>query len=452
MKQPRRPIPSWPGAALAAIAGLAVAMSGPPAFAQEGGPAPELARQPGAAAPVLTNADERITLSFPGQAVELTTFVQYVSEKLGINIFFDDSLQNVRVVFQAPMEIAGRDLLTLLAKFVEERGFVLSFDPLGNFWQIRQGANILPQMAEGDFSTTRVIRTPLVKPSALQTPLTTMLGTAATTVRLTAIDELGVLIVTGPPTLLAIVNDIVDRVLREQADQKLHSFTLDHVSSDFARTRILTLNGRLSAGIAPGGAAAAPGAAAIAAGSLTNLDTRLLTDRGNALIFRGTQDEAQMLGEYVRLVDVVTPLIAKRYAAGPVAEEIARAGERMGLGPVSTPVSGGGGAFTPGRPGGAPDASQQEVNGSQFTVDAEQGTIVYFGNDRQHATVAALVKEFTEQQIGAKVEIKMYKLDNASAESVAEVLQQIIQESQLRTGNRGNFLPGSRQQAAGGGG
>jgi len=429
---------------LASVAGLAIAIAS--ASAQDAPPPP--ANPPGAQ-PQFNNPDERVTLSFPGQAVELTTFVQYVSEKLGINIFYDDSLQNVRIVFQAPMEVAARDLLTLLAKFVEERGFVLSYDAVGNFWQIRQGLNVVPDIGEGAFSTTRVIRTPLVKPSALQQPLTTMLGQAATTsLRLTAIDELGVLIVTGPPTLLTTVNELVDRILKEQADQGLHRFTLEHVSSDFARTRILTLNGRLTGAVGPGQAAAQPGGAALSAGSLTNLDARLLTDRGNALIFRGTELEAQMLERYIDIVDVVTPLIARRYAAGTVAEEVARTGERMGLGPVTTNQAGStvtGGSFG-GVRGGLPPATDQEVNGSGFTVDAEQGTLVFFGNERQHEIVARLVKEFTEQQIGAKVEIKMYKLDNASAESVADVLQQIIQESQTRIGNRGNFLPGSRQQ------
>lgn len=438
----RRPAPALLPWALAMLIG---ALGARPAVAQDA-PAPA---QNGAE-PQFTNPDEMVTLSFPGQAVELTAFVQYVSEKLGINVFYDDALQNIRIVFQAPMEVQSRDLLTLLAKFVEERGFVLSYDPVGNFWQIRQGLNVVPNLGEGDFSTTRVIRTPLVKPSALQQPLTTMLGqTATTSLRFTAIDELGVLMVTGPPTLLSTVNELVQRILREQANLGFHRFNLEHVSSDFARTRILTLNGRLTGAVAPGTQPVQPGGSAVSAGALTNLDARLLTERGNSLIFRGTAEEAQMLAAYVELVDVVTPLIPRRYAAGSVAEEVARAGERMGLGPVTLSQGGAtttGGAFGGGR-GGLPAATDQEVNGSGFTVDPDQGTIVFFGNERQHEIVANLVREFTEQQIGAKVEIKMYKLDNASAESVADVLQQIIQEGQLRTGNRGGFIPGARTQA-----
>jgi type II secretory pathway component GspD/PulD (secretin) len=395
----------------------------------------------------LAGKDGKIVLNFDNESVELNVFADYVSKALGVNIYVDEGLSNQRIIFKAPLEVPISRLLPLLSAFVEDRGFALVKHPLG-WYQIQPAANVVPNIEGDNLSTTRVIRTPLVKPSSLQAAIQTSLGNSAQAARITAFDEIGALMVTGTPRTVDSISALVERLMLEISDQVLTRFELQNVAADYARDRILLLNGKLGASIggAPGGVQ--PGGA-VAVGSLSNFDSRLIVDQGNSLIFRGTPEEAREVETLVKMVDIVTPLTSKRYTVGPSVEEVAQAGQMMGLGSVGYSQSNAGGSggfstgFRPGQQGLGGVSAQQDVGGSHFTVDQQSGSFTFFGNEAQHKVVADLVKSFTEQQVSSRVEIRMYKLHNATADSVADLLNELIQDPSQRLGSS-PFLPGSR--------
>lgn len=398
-----------------------------------------------------------VKIDFGSEAVELSAFIDYVSLVLNVNILPDEAIAAQRVLFRAPLEIPKDQLLPLLSAIVEDKGFALIHDPLLGYF-IKQAANVPVTFDGAQFSTTRIIRTPMVRPSSLQQTITGSLGTAGGNLRMSAFDELGILVATGTPRTVSAAEEFVNRMLTEVAGQGLHRYVLTNVEANYARSRVLTLNGRLGGG--GGGLGAAPGGSpqAPVAGGLSNLENRIIVDAGNSLVFRGSEAEAAHVTELIKLVDNVSPLISRRYSAGSVAGDIAAAGEREGLGPVGQLQSGSGGfgglgsSFSGGqRPGqqgqfGLGGQSDAQTNTSGFSVDSETGAIIYYGTEAQHTRVAELVKTFTDQIQGKRIEIKMYKLQNAEAESVADILQQLVQEQGTGRTGTSPLVPSSRVQ------
>lgn len=412
-----------------------------------------VAPQPGEAAlePVgdagagLGAGHQEIELNFAAP-MDLMDFSGYVAEKIDRNIFVDDSLAGQAVVFQAPIKIRVDQLLPLLAALVEERGYSLTADPMGWYSIVPTGQGGVTVDLFGDgLSTTRIIPTPLVRPSLLVNTITTSFQQQP--VRVAPVDDIGALIVTAAPRTMAQVEALIERIVAEMRQMKLRRIALDYVSADYALTRILEINGLLSGGIG-GGLQNQPNvnapAVAGAGGSLTSLDSRLFVDQGNALLFKGTQDEFDQLAEIVEMIDQISPLISRRYSAGTVVEDVARAAEREGLGPVTYSVginaqSGFGSNAFGGRRNinnqfGGLNNQQPATYGSGFTVDVNTGSFVYHGTDAQHERVAQLVREFSEQAIRDQIEIRAYKLRHADPLEVERILEELIQDQQEAQG------------------
>lgn len=400
----------------------------------------------------MVGKDEEVSLSFP-EPVDILAFADFVGRVLNLNIISDEGISAGRIVFRAPMKVRSGDLLKLLARLLEDHDLVFSRDPLG-FYTIKSSGKtpILLSDVASDLATTKVIPTPMVRPSTMQSAVQQTMGGqggAVQGLRITAVDDIGVLIVTASSGVIATVEQMVQTITGEMANQKLHRFALENVSADFALNRILLLNGKGTQGGLPGQApaASAPGGGGVS-GSLTHLDSRLFIDPGNAIIFRGTDAEAAEVKGIIAIVDSVTPLIARRYLTGSVTSEVASAGERIGLGPITQTSSGGLGGFgavPSGRAnnfagGTAPGGVTGDLPGSGFTVDVEKGSIIYYGTAAQHREVARLVATFTEQALSEDVEIRAYKLLYAKAETVANVLNSLLQNPQDRTASSA-FLP-----------
>jgi len=420
----------------------------------------------------LVGQDGMVSLDFGADPVSLVAFVDYVSKALGVNIFVDPQITGKELLFQAPLKIPAKELLPLLTALLDQQGFVLSRDPLG-FYTIKQGADI-PVLLSGEIITTKLIPTPMLKPSALKTMLSNVLGsgggaTPGGTMRFTEVDELGVLIVTASPKTLATVEQVLDEIFREWDAQNLRRFEVRHVSADFAINRVLLLNGQLARGITQLPGAQVGGVAqGVIGGALGNLESRLFVGEGNAVIFRGTEEEAAKVAELIAMVDIVTPLVARRYVAGSVATDVVTAGERLGLGYVE--YAGGAsttlGGMQPGRAGSTGFArgssgfgtdSGAGLSGSGFTLDEETGSFIYYGTESQHQIVDALVRQFKEQSLGDAIEIQAYKLKYAKAEGddggpgLVDLLNELIEDPTQRTA-RGPLLPGQGTRTADGGG
>lgn len=428
----------------------------PPAQANQ--PANARQTQPAPAAPApapqaVPPGDELVQISATSDPVNIGLLVDFVAKQLDVNIVSDPGLNDQSVIFNGGLSVPRDELLALLSMLVEQRGYVVTADRPG--WYVIKPVGNLPVIfGEGPLATTRVIPTPLLRPSSLQDAVSKALGVQQGQAgRVAFLDELGVIIITDTPRNIQAVEDLVRAIGSERDRMALHRFELMNLSADVARDKVLTL----LAGVQGGqtrtptqplgeGQQRAPVQVGGQAGSLSNLPDRLFVDaESNSLIFRGSAAEAASLVELVSVIDVPSRLIAKRYAVGPAATQIAQFGQRRGLGEVASLGAGQqrttfGGNFNQQFGGLQGGASGQRGSGSGFVVEDNLEAFVYFGTASQHEQVQGLVDAFAEQARGARVVVEFYKLKHADAKQVAELLNALIIDSQNRSGES-PFLP-----------
>ncbi len=399
-------------------------------------------------------SDEMVQISAASEPVFIEPLVDFVAKELDINIVSDPGLADQTVIFNGGLSVPRDELLTLLSMLLEQRGYAITADRPG-WYVIKQAGNLPVIFGTGPLSTTRVIPTPMIRPSSLQDAVSKALGvTDGQAGRVAFIDELGVMIVTNTPRNIQAVEDLVAAVTIERDRLVLHRFELMNLSADVAREKILSLlagvqGGQARAQSQPLGEGAQRGAVQVGggqSGTLSNLPERLFVDaESNAVIFRGSAAEAASLIELISVIDVPSRLIATRYPVGPAATQIAQFGERRGLGSVTSMGSNQtgrstsfGGNFNANQARGV--QNQQGNNGSGFVIEDNLEAFVYFGTKSQHAQVQSLVDAFAEQARGARIVVEFYKLKHADAEQVAELLNALIQDPQNRTGES-PFLP-----------
>lgn len=413
----------------------------------------QAAEQPDAPRAGAPASNELVVISATSEPVNIGLLVDFVAKELDVNIISDPGLNDQTVVFNGGLSVPRDELLTLLSMLLEQRGYAVTADRPG-WYVIKQVANLPIVFGEGPLSTTRVIPTPMIRPSSLQDAVSKALGvTEGTAGRVAYLDELGIMIVTNTPRNIQAVEDLVRAVTQERDRMALHRFELMNLSADVAREKVLSLlagvqGGQLRTPTQPLGEGNQRGAVQVGggqSGSLSNLPDRLFIDaESNSLIFRGSAPEAASLIELISVIDVPSRLIAKRYAVGPAATQIAQFGERRGLGAVNSMGVGQAGRTT--SLGGNFNQFQgaqgqgQRGNGSGFVVEDNLEAFVYFGTASQHDQVQSLVDAFAEQARGARVVVEFYKLRHANSEQVAELLNALIQDPQSRTGES-PFLP-----------
>lgn len=418
-------------------------------------PAPVQPETRPAAAPPASN--DMVVISEGSEPIQIGLLVDFVAKQLDANIVSDPGLNDLTVVFNGGLSVPRDELLTLLSMLLEQHGYAITADRPG-WYVIKPVGNLPVVFGEGPLSTTRVIPTPMIRPSSLQDAVNKALGIAdgqGSGGRVAFIDELGVMIVTNTPRNIQAVEDLVNAVTKERQRMALHRFELMNISADVARDKVLQLLAGVQTGVLrnqsqPLGEGAQRGAVQVGGGqsnSLSNLPDRLIVDGStNSLIFRGSAGEAAQLVEIIDIVDMPSRLEARRYAVGPAATQIAQFGEDEGLGPVR--ISGGG--VQQGRTttfGGNfagqqfnQQAQGQRMSGPRFVIEDNYEAFVYFGTPSQHKQVQELVDAFAENARGAQVVVEFYKLKHADAEQVAELLNALIQDPASRTGES-PFLP-----------
>lgn len=431
-------------------------------------------REDGALGFRVEDPDEMINLDF-AEPVALSAFIDFISRTLGVNITIAAGVNDEPITFKAPVQVRAGDLPLLLSTLLADRQAAIVRGELG-WYRIVTEDRVPVNVGDDGLSTTRIVPTPMIRPSSLQQVLTETFP--ANSLKISPVDELGVLVLTGGAAQLNQAERFIARIVDDRAALKLHRLPMVHVSADFARQRIIDLDGVVN----PTATAPRPGQQQQpAAASLTNLGSFLYVDAGNALLFRGSERDFERVKELANIVDIVSPLIAKRYVAGSLATQIAKAGEQMGLGTLSS-ADEGAAQFTPGalNRGGAGAAQQtapSQFGSSRFVVDPESGSFVYHGTPEQQERVKELVDDFRSQAIDTGVEIRIYKLTYASAggdgesgggsqgggggsgglslgssnttqptgPGVAELLEALINNEEEATGR---FLPGGGGQAS----
>ncbi|MCA9303250.1 MAG: hypothetical protein KC996_03920 [Phycisphaerales bacterium] len=400
------------------------------------------------------------TISFGGfsEPIELTTLIDFVGSSLNVNIVVKGSPTG-EVVFNAPVEVPKSKLIDLLDAMLEQYAFTIAMDEVSGFYIVQPVTDVRPTMS-GERASTRIIHTPNIKPSLIVPALTTAIGGGGTggaqgSSPIQAVDELGVLIINAPPRDISRIEALVGELIRLDQQQEYIRLELNHLAAPVARERIVGLaggsggtsiqvNNNRNPGNPNGGTNPS---AAMTGSSLNNLSERVTIDpQGNALIFKGTQVEADRVRALLAVIDVPNTLQPKNYFAGSSAAQIADIASRRGLGEVilieqetqtNNPFN-----FNQQQQQSNQFNQQETTGGPVMVVDPARGNIVYYGTREQQAQLAALMVELgTEDE---RIVTREYILNHSNADTIADLLIGII-TGERQTGDS-PLLPQSTQQ------
>ena len=410
-----------------------------------------------------TTARPEPTVSFGvfSEPIELTTLIDYVGNALNINIVVKGTPTG-EIVFNAPVEVPKSKLIDLLDAMLEQFNYTVTNDSVTGFWVVQPITDLKPNPG-AERASMRIIPTPNIKPSLIVPALSAALGSgfggnpgqSGGSSALQAIDELGVIIINAPARDISRIETLVEDLLTIDNNQRYIRFELDHLAAPVARDRAVGLAGGSSASANSRANQFNPqggqqGGTSISGGSLSNIGDRLAIDpQGNALIFKGTEQEISRVEALLKVIDVPNTLEPKSYFAGSSAAQIADIAARRGLGEViqisndSTNTQNPFGGFR------ANQFNNQQLNNSTssvdttggpvMVVDTSRGNIIYYGTATQQKQLADLMDELgTEDE---RVVIREVVLDHSDADTVAELMTAIITGEQ-RTGDS-DFLPGS---------
>ncbi|MFG0298344.1 MAG: secretin N-terminal domain-containing protein [Phycisphaerales bacterium JB047] len=396
--------------------------------------------QPRPAAP-----EETVSFGIFAEPMELSTLIDFVGDSLGINIVVKGSPEG-EVVFNAPIEVPKSRLIDLLDAMLDQYGFTVTFEPATQFYVVQPTSEVKPVFGD-QLATTKIIATPNIKPSLLVPALQSTLGgpstgaggagNAGTNNAIQAVDELGVLIINATSRDIRRIEGMVEALITIDKDQQYIRFELDHLAAPIALNRVVGLaGGSTSTGqtlnLQQGGRnnqGGNQGIVSLAGGSLTNLGERITIDpQGNALIFKGTQNEIDRVRQLLEMIDVPNTLEPKNYFAGSSATQIADIAKRRGLGEViqiedETNQFNGFGNFNQ-QNNQFNTSSDEGQGGPVMVVDPTRGNIIYYGTPEQQAQLSALLDELkTEDE---RIVIREYQLNHTDALTITDLLTGII--------------------------
>lgn len=409
--------------------------------------------------------DEFLVIPPLPEPFQLSALVDLIADALDINLTVPSDGIRGSIAFNSPLRIRRDKLLEFLGFALDQEGYGITLDEEINVYVIKQTGE-LPRNFTGDLATTRVLRVPNLLPSSLEDSINSVLGVSGGsgggggstggrgTARVAFVDELGLVVITGSSRQIELVENYIGQLRERYSELKLYPIELNVLAASEARDRILSLvGGSARSGGGGGGNAQAQGGgsagsiAAPEAVGLENLAARLFIDpQGNALLFRGTEDELDLVRAYVARVDRPVELKPRRFFAGRSARQIAEIARQRGLGEVVEleSDSGQGGL----QQGGAAQAGSS--GGPTMVVNVQTGQIIYYGTEQQQEVLADLINELETEQ--DRIVIREYRLDNADAEEVAGIVQSLI-EGQNQAAES-TLLPQQRagtQTAQGGG-
>lgn len=407
--------------------------------------------------------EEMVSFDQFSEAVELTTLVDFVGQVLGINIVIKGTLSG-SITFNAEVEIPVSELLPMLRALLEQWDYTITSTEVPGLYTVLPVGDIAPIMG----GTTRVFPTPNVKPSLLVEALTSLLGGSPNQIR--AIDELGVIVATAPPLQLDRINRMVEEFLLLYRAQEYTRIELDYIAAPTARERAIGLVGGSTdtfarqnlQGRQPNQQNVQTGALGLGGSGLDNLGERLAVDaQGNALIFRGTQDELATVIQIIDVIDVPNTLSPRNYFAGSAALQIADIASQQGLGEVIT-------LQTTQDNTNLAALQQRNINpqtlgqgaartgGPVMVVDPNRQSIIYYGTASQQEQLAALMEELKTED--DRIVIREYKLNYADSEAVADLITGLITgqsaagDAPLLPGGTGQAVRQQTQNFVGGGG
>lgn len=425
---------------LLVCAGVACGGSSGALFAQDADPA---------TSDVADTADpDVIEISSFSEPLDLGVLVEFVADALDIDITVQGELSG-EVSFVAPRTIPKADLLPLLERLLDQNQFALMYDAVLDRYLVRPGASVSGGAAGSEFATTRIIATPNIRPSSLTEAITAYSTGVGGVGQISYLDDLSVIVVTGPPIRARELEAYIQSLMTQAKKIEYIRIPLKNVSASAARERAIALATGSGARSATPGQPNIGNNQPITAGSsnsFDNLADRLIVEtHSNALILRGLPEEAERVRALIELIDQPTNLSSREFFAGSMAAQVARIASGLGLGELieidDQNTVQNNNAFNRQR------ALQNQLlnqnsnamqGGSRMIVDAERGRILHYGTPEQQLQLEDLVLELKAD--GERIVIREYKLENALAETIADLLQALVDGGNDQSD--GSLLPG----------
>ncbi len=413
-----------------------------------------------AALPPADPASDTVSFAAFSEPVELTTLVDYVGSTLGINIVIKGTLTG-SVMFNAPVEVPKRDLLDLLDALLEQYDASITQDASG-IYTVQARAET-PINFSTERATSKVIDTAGLRPSGLTDALNAVLprpagGGAPTATTIAYIDELGVIVMTGTSRDIRRVETLIAELRDRYLQAHFTRIELAHIAAPVARERVIQLAGSGTGQTTrvtpqqPQGRAQQQQQqqqqAGTSGGALDNIADRLTVDaQDNALIFRGNDTELAQVIDVIRVIDVPNRMERRQYFAGTAVRQIADLAKQRALGEVivltdpTTDLSNQFRVQFPQQQGQQAQQTTTAVGGPVMIVDERRQSIIYYGTIAQQAELADWIKLLDVGEDA--ITLEYYKLANAQAVAVAEIIQGLISGQSL-TGTS-PLLPGAQQ-------
>ncbi len=339
---------------------------------------------------------DQILLTLP-ENVELKVLIEYISQRLGTNIYYDEQEVNQRVTIKAPTRIPEQSLLPLLESVLQMKGLVLVNAEQPGWKRIAPGNNLVAsaQPATGGATTmpttrpsaavTQVFALQYVEPSKLDPvikPFLTQPGGNSMSYA-----EQRLLIVTDYASNIHRISEMVrllDQPLRQVSTQFL---SVKHVDAQQLASQLTQLLAARQRAQASGTAGATAAAIEIA-----------VETRTNQIVLIGLERDVREAIDLADQIDVPLELQTKMYdfkVASP--ERVDRMVKEL-IGPVESKRS------------------------YQSSIDPEANLLIVTATPQVHQQVEALKKTLDVGSAEQRNPVRFYKLANTTA---AEVLQTI---------------------------
>ena len=356
-----------------------------------------------------------ISLNFP-ENVELKVLVEYVSQRLGVNILYDEQVGNRRITIKAPSQIPESSLLDLLNSALQMKGLAMVDDKQPGWKRVVQAANLIA-IARGPKETQRLAELGQLSAAHAVTRVFHIQHADATRVDQLVkpfLTQPGGNSLVVPGSRLLVVTDYASNMDRVEGlvglvDQPVEAIEIRFLvaqhqeASQLAQQALKLIRAKL---VAEHRAAGGKGGQPAQGLDVTH------DERTNQVVVVGTRDRIEDAVAVIRSLDVSLDLQTRMYqfqVASP--ERIDQLTKEL-IGPIA------------------------EKRLYRSAVDEQGGMLVVAATQEIHQKILSLKKDLDVTPPESQSPIRFYKLMNAVAADVLETIR-------VLEGNEGLFSGGT---------
>jgi len=345
-----------------------------------------------------------VKLNFPRE-VEIKALIDYVSDRLGIKVLYDEQLANKKINIKAPGDIPASSLVGVLESALKMKGLAL-VDADAPGWKRIVSTDTLPNVAPTGTAEEAIEKygrgTPLTQAFVLKhvdpkqvddliKPFLTQPGANSVTLK-----ESRTLIITDYASNLLKIAKWIEYIDRARPDVLLEFVTVRHTEATALATQVSTL---LAAKLR------AEGATEPEAGAEVTADART-----NQILLIGPREQIDQAAQLIRSLDVPLDTLTKTYAFQNVeAERINRLIQELLDPVVSTRLY-------------------------RSAIDRDGNLLIVTTTEEIHAKIRQLQTSMDVAEGGTQSPVRFYKVKNLPAMSLLETIRMI--EGQWQTDQR----------------